>query len=86
MSVFKRHPSASDGVGSAYLTNSPCINCDSTAWAYFEQPNPAWLGWFGGCGSIDCTGPNNYFIYDQDGSFTGTPTQLLANNSIIGDH
>lgn len=36
MSVFKRHAAASDGVGSAYLTNCPCINCQSTALAFFE--------------------------------------------------
>lgn len=34
---------------------------------------------------MDCTGPNNYLIFDQDGSFTGEVSQLLANNSWIGD-
>lgn len=28
MSVFKRHNLASDHTGSAYLTNTTCINCD----------------------------------------------------------
>jgi len=41
-------------------------------------------GWFGGCGELDCTGPNNYLIADQDGSFTGQISQLLSNNTVIG--
>ncbi len=86
MSVFKRHSSASDFTGSAYLTKSSCFNCDQQAWAYFEKPDPKWRGWFGGCGEFDCTGPNNYFIYDQDGSFTGVKSQLIANNSVIGNN
>jgi hypothetical protein len=86
MSVFKRHNLASDHTGSAYLTNTTCVNCDMQSWAYFDAPTPLWLGWFGGCGELQCTGPNNYFIHDQDGKFTGTPSQILANNSMIGDH
>lgn len=27
MSVFQRHNLASDATGSAYLTNTPCVNC-----------------------------------------------------------
>lgn len=38
----------------------------------------------GGCGSQSCTGPNNYFIQDNDGGFLGVTGQLLANNSWIG--
>lgn len=86
MSVFKRHNLASDGVGSAYLTNTKCLNCDKESWGYFDPPNPAWLGWFGGCGELQCTGPNNYIIYDKDGNFTGKKSQILANNSMIGDY
>lgn len=71
MSVFRRHNLASDGTGSHHLTNSVCNNCTKESWAYFEKPNIGWRGWFGGCGEIDCTGPNNYLISDQDGSFTG---------------
>jgi len=35
---------------------------------------------------MDCTGAINYFIEDHDGKFTGTnsPSQLLANNTVIG--
>ena len=86
MSVFRRHNLASDGTGSHNLINTQCINCEEKSWAYFEKPSVGWRGWFGGCGELDCTGPNNYLIYDQDGTFTGSPSQLLANNSVIGEH
>jgi hypothetical protein len=42
------------------------------------------LGWLGGCGSILCTGKNNYLIQNRDGSFLGFAGALLANNSDIG--
>lgn len=86
MSVFKRHNGASDGTASHNLINTQCLNCEEKSWAYFEKPNVGWRGWFGGCGELDCTGPNNYLIYDQDGAFTGKPSQLLSNNSVIGDN
>lgn len=85
MVVFKRHPQASDATGSHHLHGCPCVNCDQESWAYFEKPSAIWRGWFGGCGDMDCTGPNNYLIHDHDGSFTTEPSQLLANNSWIGD-
>ena len=34
---------------------------------------------------MDCTGPANYIIFDQDGNFTGEISQILANNSHIGE-
>ena len=84
MSVFRRHDLASDGTASHHLTDTRCVNCQTESWAYFEKPNVAWRGWFGGCGELDCTGPNNYLISDLDGVFTGKPSQLLSNNSVIG--
>lgn len=51
--------------------------------AYFQPPSPSDLEQ---CGGIYCTGPNNYFIDDQDGKFTGVVSQILANNSVIGDN
>ena len=86
MSVFRRHNGASDSVASHHLTNTKCINCETRSWAYFEKPSVSWRGWFGGCGELDCTGPNNYLIHDQDGTFMGEKGQLLSNNSIIGDN
>lgn len=56
------------------------------ALAKFTPPNPSDLGWFGGCGSILCTGKNNYLITDYTGTFLGFPGFLLANNSVIGDN
>ena len=85
MAVFKRHGGASDGTASHHLTNTRCINCENKAWAYFNMPDPGIRGWFGGCGELDCTGANNYLIHDQDGTFTGERSQLLSNNSMIGD-
>ena len=84
MSVFRRHNIASDGSASHHLTQTVCNNCTKESWAYFEKPNIGWRGWFGGCGEIDCTGPNNYLISDQDGMFTGEESQLLSNNSVVG--
>jgi hypothetical protein len=86
MAVFKRHPSAADATGSHHLYNTHCVNCDEDSLAYFDEPNKGWRGWFGGCGELDCTGPNNYLIHDHDGSFLGEPGILLANNSMIGDN
>jgi hypothetical protein len=34
---------------------------------------------------MGCTGPSNYVVYDQDGAFTGDKSQILANNSAIGN-
>jgi hypothetical protein len=44
------------------------------------------LGWFGGCGTILCTGMNNYLIQDHTGDFFTFKGTLLANNSWIGDN
>ena len=81
MSVFRRN-SGADLTASHYLTNTTCVNCERNAWAYFEPPSPVDIAQ---CGGINCTGANNYFIDDQDGKFTGRVSQILANNSVIGD-
>ena len=60
--IFRANPGGMDLVGSAYLTNTSCTNCDFSATAYFDAPTPSELGWFGGCGLILCTGRNNYII------------------------
>ena len=83
MAVFKRNTDGSDSAASHYLTNTTCLNCEPSAWAYFDPPSVADRLQ---CGGIDCTGPNNYLIDDQDGKFTGRVSQILANNSVIGDH
>lgn len=82
--VFKPHPGAHDLTGSHHLTLTYCTNCDSNSYAYFTPPNPNELGWMKGCGSILCTGMNNYIIQDHDGTFLGQPGTLVANNSWVG--
>lgn len=79
--VFEPHNLASDMTGSHHLSNTVCNNCSPTAFARFTTPDPGDLGWFGGCGSILCTGKNNYIIMDHTGDFLGQPGFLLANNS-----
>lgn len=86
MSVFRRHNGASDFTASHHLTETQCINCELYSFAYFDKPNVGWRGWFGGCGELDCTGPNNYLVHDQDGTFLGFIGQLLSNNTAVGDH
>jgi hypothetical protein len=75
-----------DLTGSHHLKNVVCNGCETTALAYFTPPNPALLTWFGGCGSIFCTGNNNYIIQDHTGNLLGFQGTLLANNSVIGDN
>ena len=84
--IFRANPGGMDLVGSAYLTNTSCTNCDFSATAYFDAPNPSELGWFGGCGLILCTGRNNYIIEDQTGTLFPSSGVLLANNSWIGSN
>ena len=83
MSVFRRNSNASDAIASHYLTNTTCINCQRDAWAYFEPPSADQRQQ---CGGMNCTGPNNYMIDDQDEKFTGKISQIIANNFVIGDN
>ena len=66
--LFKDNPLATDLIGSAYLWNSTCSNCDFDAISYFDPPIAAHLGWFGGCGNMLCTGRNNYLLQDHTGT------------------
>ncbi|MFM7854756.1 MAG: hypothetical protein ACKO96_23230, partial [Flammeovirgaceae bacterium] len=54
--AFRPHSSAWDMSGSVNLFNSNCINCDSNSYLLADAPNQKFLGWFGGCGDIVCTG------------------------------
>lgn len=83
--MFKPHSGAFDQVGSHHLANCSCTNCDITAYAYFTPPVPSQLGWAGGCGTILCTGRNNYYIHDTTGTFLPEVGVLIANNSDIGN-
>ena len=84
--AFQAHRGGFDFVGGHNLFNSPCTNCDNNSYLTALTPNPAQLGWFGGCGDILCTGYNNYVITDWTGHFLGTPGQVIGNNSVIGSH
>ena len=35
---------------------------------------------------MDCTGPNNYYIHDHTGEFVGEVSQIISNNTVIGDN
>lgn len=35
---------------------------------------------------MDCTGPNNYYIHDHTGEFAGEVSQIISNNTVIGDN
>ena len=82
MTVFKRN-NESDVTASHYLTNTICVNCQRDAWTYFEPVSDEWENQ---CEGSKCTGPSNYMIDDQDGNFTGRISQIIANNSNIGDN
>lgn len=56
-----------------------------TAYAFFTPPDVSQLGLLGGCGTILCTGRNNYYIRDTTATFLPKIGVLLANNSDIGD-
>lgn len=66
-------------VGSAYLYTSKCLNCDTDSYLTTPSPNPAFLGWFGGCGDILCTGLINYIIQDWTGTFFPQKGTLIPN-------
>lgn len=82
--LFRPNDNAPDLVGSAYLWNSTCLNCDFDSMGFFDAPKSSEIGWFGGCGSILCTGRNNYIIEDHTGTLFPQSGVILANNSWIG--
>lgn len=82
--MMATHPSASDATAGTYNNNVSCVNCDTEAYFNFMSPNPAWNGWFGGCGLFLCTGPENVLNVDFTGSlFKGTPSTAISHNDGI---
>lgn len=81
--ALRPHSSAFDQAGSANLFTSKCTNCDTSSYLFAPAPNPAFVGWFGGCGDIMCTGFQNYLVQDFDGGFLGSKATIIPNNSII---
>lgn len=49
---------------SHYLRNTVCRNCDKESKFALKSPNKSNIGWFGGCGSFECTGDYNILIHD----------------------
>ena len=82
--VFRQHPGAPDAAMGTYLTNTVCQNCDDDA--KFDLISSAGgLGWFGGCGSMVCTGMRNMLVYDKDGKFLGKKGIVIGDNREFGD-
>jgi len=77
--VMRPHPSGFDMVSSVNLYNSYCTNCDSDSYLLADAPNTGFLGWFGGCGDIVCTGYLNYLVTDWNGTFFGVPGSIIPN-------
>jgi hypothetical protein len=83
--VFKPHSGGFDMVGGAYLYDTACTDCDSNSYLSADEPSLAFLGWFGGCGDIVCTGFNNYLVQDFTGTFLGQKGTVIPNNTQFGD-
>ncbi|CAK63336.1 unnamed protein product (macronuclear) [Paramecium tetraurelia] len=83
--VFKTNHKAHDSTGQHYLVNSPCTNCEFDSILY-QMRDSDWskLGWFGGCGSFECTGQKNVLVEDQTGHFFGQIGQAITNNTYFG--
>jgi hypothetical protein len=89
--VFHQHDLAHDSTADHNLYKVQCTNCDTHSYLLALNPNPAFLGWFGGCGDILCTGVSNYLVHDFTGTFFGTTASpktgvLIPNNSVIGQN
>ena len=84
--AFKPHSGADDMVGSVNLYDSKCTNCDSNSYLKAPSPNVGFLGWFGGCGDIVCTGFENYLIQDFTGTFFGKTGSIIPTNDPIGNN
>lgn len=67
-----------------YLTNTVCENCDDDA-KFNLISSAGGLGWFGGCGSMVCTGMRNLLVYDKDGKFLGKKGIVIGDNREFGD-
>ena len=84
--ALRPHKSGWDQSGSAYLFTSKCTNCDTSSYLFAPSPSKSQIGWFGGCGDIECTGFQNYLVQDFDGTFLGSKATIIPNNSIIASN
>lgn len=83
MSIFGRPNANSSITSSFYLKNTSAQNCQNQSWTNFQLTSVETQQ----CQAESCIGNNNNcFIFDQDGAFTGFVSQILGNNSAIGDN
>lgn len=68
-----------------YLTKVACTNCDQNALFWIHNPSEDYLGWFGGCGQMVCTGLRNFLVQDLDGSLLGEQATVIGNNEEFGE-
>ena len=56
------NPSSSDATAGHYMKRVTCDNCEEGSLFRLEEPQTHWRNWFGGCGDMDCTGPENVLV------------------------
>ena len=81
--IFTPNRGGFDQVGNANLFTSKCVNCDTDSYLTAPVPSESFLGWFGGCGDMVCTGFQNYLIQDWTGTVFGFTGTIIPNNSVI---
>lgn len=81
--MFTPNSGGFDQVASANLFNCPAPNSDTSSYLTAITPNNAFLGWFGGCGDIVCTGFQNYLVQDHTSDTFGFMGTIIPNNSVI---
>ena len=83
--AFRPNPMAIDATSGHYLTATTCTNCDANSFIYCDPNSNSYLGYFGGCGDMVCTGMSNYLLLDWNGTFLGTKATIIP-NSVIGSN
>ena len=80
--MFRPPQTASELIASHHLYNVSCVNCSRNSVAYFDDPSQDYVGEEKECGDIPCSGKQNYFIEDHDGTLLGTKGVVIPNNQI----
>lgn len=81
--MFTPNHGGFDQVASANLFACPATNSDTSSYLIAPQPSTSFLGWFGGCGDIVCTGFQNYLVQDHTSDTFGFTGTIIPNNSVI---
>ena len=77
--IFQQ-PGVPDSSSRIYLRNVTAKNSAKVAFFKFEEPDPAFLFWRGGCGDFLCTGNKNWILTDLDGTLFGAVSQVTPKN------